>query len=152
MEEIVGSLAGVSGHTFDTVYDLIFTTERVIAVLIKHPMDVPYKPKFMEAFLGGKLANFDERHMRERIAQERRSSLAGALDELVTSHHLNSEIRYDAVTSVEVPSGLFKSQLKFNVSGTATAGKRTNFTLRKKQIPEARRLLNLVLPSNVKTE
>ena len=149
MEKVVGSLAGVSGHTNDTIYDLIFTTERVIAVLIQHPMDVQYQPKFMELFLGGKLASLDEQRMRDKTAQKRRSSLTSAPDELVASHPLNSEIHYSTVTSVEVTRGLFQSQLKFNVSGTSTIGKRTRFTLRKKQIPEARRLLDLVLPSKV---
>jgi hypothetical protein len=41
MEKIIGSLVGVNGHTFDIVYDLFFTTERVIAVIIRHPADNP---------------------------------------------------------------------------------------------------------------
>ena len=45
LEEVIGSLVGVSGSSFDTLYDLFFTTERVIAVLIQHPADVPRQPR-----------------------------------------------------------------------------------------------------------
>ncbi len=150
METVVGSLVGVSGHTEDTKYDLIFTTQRVISVLIKHPLDVPYQPRIAEIFIGGKLAHLDEERQREKIAQERRLALSGTLDELAAAHPLNSEIPYDAINSVEVTRGFFRSQLKFNVTESAAAGKRTRFTLRRQQVPEARRLLARVLPSKLK--
>jgi hypothetical protein len=149
-ERVIGSLVGVSGHTFDILYDLLFTTERVIAVIIQHPTDIPYKPMsiWQAAFLGSGGAIRREQLERKRIAQERRHALQErALDELVAIHPLNFEIRYSEVTSVEIMRRLFQSQLRFYVSRPSTAEQIIRFTLPQKQISEAQRLLELVLSS-----
>ncbi len=153
METIVGSLVGVSHHTFDTLYDLLFTTERVIAFIIQHPNDIPYQstPMLEEVLLGGMLAKRREQLERVKTTQLRRRSLQGkTLDELVALHPSNFDIRYSAVTSVEITRGLFQSQLRFDVSKLSTTGQTIRFTLSKKQIPDAQRLLDLVLVSKIK--
>jgi len=150
METVVGSLVGVSYHTFDTVYDLLFTTERVIAFIIQHPADIPYRPTWREFFFGGMLTKRTEQPERAKIAQARRHTLQEkSIDELVTVDPLNFEIRYSEVTSVKITRGLFLSQLRFDASKLPTTRQTIRFTLSKKQIPDAQRLLELVLASKI---
>jgi hypothetical protein len=147
MEKIIGSLVGVNGHTFDIVYDLFFTTERVIAVIIRHPADNPrqFTSVWQTVFLGGAWKAPRENLKQERTAQEKRRSLQSLTpDELVNAHPRNFEIRYSEIASVEIRRRLFQSQLWFHLSGPTTAGQITRFNLPKKQVAEAQRLLKLV--------
>jgi len=151
MEQIIGSLFGVSYHTFDTLYDLLFTTERVIACIIQHPNDFHYRLGLKEFFFGNSLSKRKEQFKRTEIAQKRRHRLqAKPISELVTLHPLNFEIRYSEVTSVEIKRGLFQTQLKLDTSKLPTTKQVIRFTIRKSQITEAQRLLKLVLASKVK--
>jgi len=153
IERVIGSLVGVSGHTFDILYDLLFTTERVIAVIIQHPTDIPYQftAVWRTILFGNSLAIRREQLERQRIAQTRRQALQErTLDELAAIHPMNFEIRYSAITSVEIMRRLFQSQLRFYVSGPSTKEQIIRFTLPQKQIPEAQRLLELVLLSKTK--
>jgi hypothetical protein len=146
MEERIGLLERVSGHTYDTIYDLIFTTERIIAVLIQHPTDVPYKTNVMDLFIGGQLSKQRELPERRKLAEERRRACKEKpLDELAAGHRLNFEIRYSTVTSVDVSRGFFRSHLKFHL-----AGRTFHFTLARVQVPKARQLIEQVLPLKAK--
>ncbi|MFC2000801.1 hypothetical protein ACFLXE_08650 [Chloroflexota bacterium] len=151
MERVVGSLAGVSGHTFDAIYDLLFTTERVIAVIIQHPTDIPYRPKVTELFIGRGRAMRGEQLERQQIAESRRRALKERTpDVLVALHPLNFGIYYSVITSAEVKRGRFQSHLEFHVYEASTVGRRVRFAITKKQIPDAERLLDLVLPTKSK--
>jgi len=151
MEQIVGSLFGVSYFTFDTLYDLLFTTERVIACIIQHPDDFQYRLTLKEFFFGHMLAKRTERFKRMEIAQARRHRLQEKpTSELVALHPSNFEIRYSEVTSVEIPRGLFQPQLKLDTSKLPTTRQIIRFTIPRGQIPDAQRLLKLVLASKVK--
>jgi len=151
MEQIVGSLYGVSYHTFDTLYDLLFTTERVIACIVQHPNDFRYRLTLKEFFFGHSLAKRTEQFKRTEIAQERRHRLqAKPISELVTLHHSNFEIRYNEITSVEITRRLFQPQLKLDTSKLPTTKQIIRFTISKSQITEAQRLLRLVLASKVR--
>jgi len=150
MEEVVGSLVGVSYHTFDTVYDLLFTTERVIAFIIQHPADIPYRSTWKVFFFGSMVAKGTERSERAKITQARRHTLQEkSIDELLTVHPLNFEIRYREVNSVEIRRGLFQSQLRFDTSKLSTTRQIVRFILSRKQVPDAQRLLELVLASKI---
>ena len=153
MEKIVGSLVGVSYHTFDNVYDLLFTTERVIACNIQNPGDVSYRFTSMlkDVFLGRLLTRRTEQSEQAETIQARRHSLQEKpIDELVALHPSNFEIRYSEVTSVEITRGLFQSQLKFEVPKLSPARQIISFTLSEQQIPDAQRLLEMVLSSKIK--
>jgi len=151
MEERIGLLEKVSGHTYDTIYDLLFTTERIIAVIIQHPTDVPYKTNVMDLFIGGQLSKQHELPERRKLAEERRRACREKpLDELVAGHRLNFEIRYSTVTFVEVSRGFFRSYLKFHIPGPSAAGRTFQFTLARVQVPNARRLIEQVLPLKLK--
>jgi hypothetical protein len=151
MEQIVGSLFGVSYQTFDTLYDLLFTTERVIACIIQHPNDFRYRLTLKEFLFGHILAKRTERSKRVEIARARRRSLQEkSISEFVDLHPSNFEIRYSEVTSVEITRGLLQPQLKLDTSTLLTAKQIIRFTIPREQIPEAQRLLKLVLASKVK--
>lgn len=151
MEKPIGYLEQVKGQTYDTIYDLLFTTERVIALIVQHPTDMPYKFGVTELFLGGGLAKQIERPERRRVAEERRRVYKEkAFEELVATHRSNFEIHYSRVTSVEITRGLFQSQLKFHVFGPSIKGHTIRFILAKYQIPNTRHLLDLALPSKIK--
>jgi hypothetical protein len=151
METNIGILEQVSGHTYDTIYDLLFTSERVIAFVIHHPTDAPFKFGVTEFFFGGQMGKHSERIERRRVAEERRRLYKEkALDELITSHRSNFEIPYRAVTSVELTRGLFHSRLKFHISWPSNVRRTIHFTFAKDQFINARHLLDLVLPSKVK--
>jgi len=150
MEKSIGFLGRVKGHTYDTIYDLLFTTDRVIAIIVQHPTDVPYRFGAMELFFGGKLGKQSDRLEMKRVAEKRRRLYEEkTLDELAVNHRFNFEIRYSAVTSVEVTRGLLRSQLKFHLSGPSISRRSIHFTLTKDQVPNARHLIDLVLPLKI---
>jgi hypothetical protein len=150
---MIGSLVGVNGHTFDLEYDLFFTTERIIAVIIQHPADIPrqFTPTWKTMFFGSGWEKRKEQRERESTAQARRRASQNLTPgELVTAHSGNVEIWYSEITSVEITRRFFQSQLRFYVSMPSTTGQIIRFNLSKEQIPEARRLLEQVLLSKIK--
>jgi hypothetical protein len=151
MEESIGSLERVSGHTYDTIYDLVFTTERIIAVIIRHPLDKSYQFGVAAFYFGVRPNSKHSRLERMKIAEHRRRLYKEeAFDELVAGHRFNFEIPYSKVRSVEVTRGLFRSRLKFSISTPSNVEHKIQFTLPKKNTPEVQRLLDQVLPSKIK--
>jgi len=151
MERSIGFLERVSGHTYDTIYDLLFTTERVITLNVQHPTEVSYKFGITELFLGGKLARQLERFDRKKSAEERlRAYKEKTFDELLAGHRFNFEIPYSMVTTVEVTRGWFHTHLKFHINSPSIIGRTMHFTLTKDQVPDAQNLLNLALPLKIK--
>ena len=148
MEERIGFLRRVSGHTFDTVYDLVFTTERVIALIVEHPGDVPRKFGMTEMLVGGQLGKQAERVQRKQIAEERRRlHEERSLDELAGLHPLSFEIHYRQIASIDVKRGLLQSSLTFRLGGPDGPGRPIRFRLRRGQAEEARKLADLTLKS-----
>ena len=73
MERKIASLRRVSGHTYDTVYDLVFTTERVLALIAWHPGDAPNRFGMTEMLIGGQFAKLKERAAKVGLIEERRA-------------------------------------------------------------------------------
>jgi hypothetical protein len=151
MEKCIGFLEGVSGHTYDIIYDLLFTTERVIALNIQHPSEVPFNFGVKELLLGGLLTKQRERFDRKKSVEERlRAYEETAFDDLSAGHRFNFEIPYEVVTSVQVTRGLFQTRLKFQIKNPSVTGPTLQFTLAKDQVPEAQKMLKLALPLKIK--
>jgi hypothetical protein len=151
MERRIGFLERVSGHTFDTIYDLLFTTERVITLMVQHPAEVPHQFGVKELLFGGLLVKKRGRFDWKTPDQERfRAYEEKTFDELLAGHRFNFEIPYSMVTTVEVTRGLFQTRLKFLINSPANTGHAIHFTLAKDQIPEAQNLLKLALPLKIK--
>jgi hypothetical protein len=150
MEKNVGTLRRVSGHTYDTLYDLFFTTERVIALIIRHPLDIPNDFGVTNLFFGGRLFRRHEIPDRIKIAEDRRAQYKEEpIDKLVSQHRFNFEIPYNKVRSVAVTQGLLRSKLMFRISGPSNAVYNIKFTLSRKQHREAQGLLKQVLFSKM---
>ena len=151
-EKVIGSLVGVSGHTFDMEYDLFFTTERMIAVSIRHPADVSQPPSLWQSvFLGSFWSSGREKLKRDRNIQKKRHSLQDmAPDELVGDNSRNFVIPYSEIASVEIKRRFVQSQLRFHVSGPSNTERVVSFNISKKQVPEAERLLKLTSLSEPK--
>jgi hypothetical protein len=151
MEKSIGFLEGVSGHTYDIIYDLLFTTERLIALNIQHPSEVPYNFGVKELLFGGLVTKQRERFDKKESAEERlRAYEEKAFDELSAGQRFNFEIPYDLITSAEVARGLFQTRLKFQINNQSLTGPTLQFTLAKGQVPEAQKLLKLALPLKLK--
>jgi hypothetical protein len=143
-EKIIGSLVNVSGHTFDMRYDLFFTTERVIAVIIQHPLDNPLGAKsfWKSALLGDILSGQGKKLEQIKTSQKRRRSLQGMTpDELVSTNPRNFAIPYEEIASAEVTHRFFQWQLRFHLVGPSDKEGVVRFNLSKKQVTEAERLL-----------
>jgi hypothetical protein len=124
-------------------YDLFFTTERVIAAVIHHPLDNP-KPTsvWQPMFVGGFWSAGREGLRRERAAKEKRRSFrAMTPDELLSTNPRNLEIRYSQIDSAEIKHRFLQRKLVFHLSTPANKGRTVDFNLSKKQVPEAKRLL-----------
>jgi hypothetical protein len=145
-EQIIGSLVDVKGHTFDMVYDLFFTTERVIAVSIRHPVDDTRPPSIWQyMFLGTGWSAGREKLKRDRKIKKKRRSLQDMTpDELLEAHSRNSAIAYIDISSVELKRRFLQWQLSFHVSASSDEEKVVRFSLSKKQVPEAERLLRKI--------
>jgi hypothetical protein len=143
VEKIIGSLVNVSGHTFDIRYDLFFTTERVLAVIIQHPADSPQsKSMWYYMFVGTFWSSGREQIKRKRAAREKRRNLQGMTpDELVSANRRNFAIPYDEIASAELTRRFFQWQLRFHLSSPSDKERIARFNLSKKQVAEAQRLL-----------
>jgi hypothetical protein len=142
-EKIIGSLVGVKGHTFDIVFDLFFTTERVIAAIIQHPADSQQPASVWKSVLLGDLLSGQTGKVEQRkTSQRRRRSLQSMNpDELLRAHSRNFAILYSDIAAAELRRRFFQWQLRFHVSGPSKEGRVIGFNLSQKQVPEAERLL-----------
>jgi hypothetical protein len=127
------------------IYDLFFTTERVIAVSIQHPADDLRKISVWQTmFLGGFWSSGREELKRKRTAQGKRLNLqAMTPDELASANPRSFAVTYREIASAEITRRSFQSQLRFRLSVTPGKERIVHFNLSKKQLPEAQRLLEL---------
>jgi len=143
MERLIGFLGDVSGHTFDIIYDLLFTDQRVMVLLIQHPSDKAYSFGFKELLLGGALTAKAEKFIRKPSPEERQAAYQEkTLEELLAGHRFNFEIPYRMVGKAEVHQGLWQRRLKFFSDDPSLAGRTLHFNLSKDQVPEARKLID----------
>jgi hypothetical protein len=152
MEKSVGFLEGVRGHTYDTIYDLLFTTKRVIALIVQHPADVPFKFGVTELLFGGQTARRLRRFERKNSSAEDRLSTyqEKTLEELLAGHRFNFEIPYSTVMTIKMTRRFLDTRLKFHIDSPSIIGHAIQFTLAEDQVHNAQKLLNLVLPLKAK--
>jgi hypothetical protein len=78
METIVKVFTDVRGNTFDTILDLLFTTERLLIIQILSPTDgrdLRVAPNLLSLFIGSAGIRRAEAVRRYQIASERREKL-----------------------------------------------------------------------------
>ena len=152
-ESTLGILRYVGGYTYDVVYDLVFTTQRVIAVILKHPEDRrPYQYPNLSSLL---LGNWNSRHKEQteqlKLADQRRQAMTGLTpEELLELNGHNFEIRYDRIESVRIKRSLLETKLRFVMGIPGQVKRQRDFTIKKQQVPETEQLLDKTIKSKVK--
>lgn len=137
LENNIGILHEVSGFTYDTLYDLIFTSERVVAIQIQSPSDVLLSDSWWSMMFTGWLSKRNEQIQRQKIIKERHGqSQTLTLDDLLLKNNDNLEIHYSELASIEMKRRLFQYQLSFNYKGISKNKSRRMFIIPKNQIPE----------------
>lgn len=148
----MGVIAQVSGHAYDILYDLYFTEERLIAVLIQNPyesVDYGAFSVWKNLFSGNPFSKRKEQHNFNLLADERRSKHKSMTpSQLAASHPGNGVFNYDSIAGVEIKTGWLSAHLKIKFIDPASRVR--SFGLAKKRAGEIRHLLKLVLPSKFK--
>jgi hypothetical protein len=135
------------------IYDLVFTSERVIAVNVKHPKDVQSYPSldFSNLFIGNWASRRKEQSEQAKISSERREAITKLTpDELLKLSAHNFEIKYSNIVSVEIDRGLIDTKLKFIIELAGQTKIKRDFTIKKQLIPETKQLLDKVLKSKIR--
>jgi hypothetical protein len=134
-------------------YDLIFTSERIIADIIKHPEDIP-SCQYMSInslFIGNWLSKRKEQIEQYRISNERRAAIIKLTpDELLKLNIHNFEIKYKDIISVELERGLIETRLKFAIGNAGQKKRQRDFTIKRQHISKTKQLLEKSLKSKIK--
>jgi hypothetical protein len=110
--EIIGRIENATGHTQDIVYDLVFMTDRILALIVRHPADVPYRYGLMDFFVGQTASRREERTAKGQIAEDRRASYSdGSPDEWIAKSERNFEIHAERITALSITKGIFSPRL-----------------------------------------
>ncbi len=150
-EEIIGTLQGVSRHTYDNIFNLYFTRERVIAYITQSPDDVPPSFYWWNFLISSWFDKHRETRQRMKINRERISSLKElSVAELVSAHPSNFDIRFSNITFIDINRRMLEYRLYFHLT-TPVAGRLViDFILKKEQVILARDLLQKILSSKFK--
>ncbi len=158
MKGVLGVIEGVRGHTYDTIYDLFFAKESVIAAIVLHPSDLTHLyirkglglSELSELVVGGALRKREAKARAGKMIEQRRLEFDGkSPDELLRTHKGNFSIRYSEVVSLEVKKDFFEAKLKFKILKSNGKRGKLQFSLRKEQFEDARRIVNYALPDKV---
>lgn len=147
VEQLIGTIAGVRVHTYDTIYDMLVTTERVVLALVQHPQDIPASSGMAELLVGRWLANRRERVERAKLAEKRRRAYHDMMaDEVLAGDRRNFQLPYADIQRVRVSKGLFGAELVFHLTPAKGVSHQRRLFLGKEQVPEAKRLLGRAIP------
>jgi len=150
LEHVIETLQGLTGETFDSVYDLFFSEKRMIVAVVLHPSDLIDKYQrsdpLTSVFLGNALRSREIKLQSAKLIEERRIAFKTKnLDEILTMHKANMEIDYENIISVSIRKRFLTSHLIFEVQRNPK--KKITFSLKKSQIVEAEKVINGILPS-----
>ncbi|HSW57444.1 MAG TPA: hypothetical protein VLH15_03505 [Dehalococcoidales bacterium] len=151
MEEAVDVLYGVSGHTYDMVYDLFFTPHRLIVIRVHSPQDVSWSVSPWFFLFGSWMERNREKNQRlKRLQDIRLQEKTLALDELVKASPGSFIILYTDVSSVQISSSFFQYQMKLQLLSEASKKRMMAFTLPNEQVKTAREIINKVFSTKLK--
>jgi hypothetical protein len=152
LEDIVGVLRGAKGRTVDTVYDLFFTDERMVAAILVHPSDFNdiYGKIDLMAIVFGNFPKQRAVRMRSlELVESRRSAFERkGVDQILVLNRFSFEIDYENIIYVMIRKGFLTKALEFAVQNPP--GKKVRFSLEQNQIAEAEELVRKVLPGKAK--
>jgi hypothetical protein len=129
------------------VYDLVFTSDRVLVISIRHPGDLQNSVSWQTFLFGSWISRRTEQFEQDKLADQRHNQTHHLTpSELLAQNPRNFEISKNTINSIKITHKLFQWQLVFHVSHPETV-RRTRFSLSQIQASEARRLADLFLPS-----
>jgi hypothetical protein len=144
-------LSGVSRHTYDTIFDLFFTRERMIAFIVQSPDDVSNSFSRWNFLMSNYFDKHKQRREQLKITEERKSkSKTLNPEELVAAHPSNFDVDYKDISSIEIAHRLFEYRVHFQLSKPNTQGPAVEFLLRKEQVILAQDLFKKILPAKFK--
>jgi len=133
----------VSGFTYDMLYDLYFTPERVIVVMVQNPGDMMPSTSWTTVFVSSPWTRHVEKEKRDEMTASQRGWMRDlSPDDMLAKSERNYQIRYNNVVSVEIKRGIFQSTIKFKTNKNVVY----SFNLQKDMLKEARRLLEKSIP------
>jgi hypothetical protein len=147
-------LQGLTGKTFDTIYDLFFTEKKLVVAVVLHPSDFAReyrKPdSLLSIFLGNTRKSQEIKTRSMKLIEERRLAFKNKnLDEILAMSQFNMKIDYENITSVTVKKGLLTTWLEFKFQNYRT--RKISFSLKKSQITEVERIISKILPDKFVT-
>jgi len=130
------------------LYDIYFTSERIIFVLIQTPGDVTPSNSWFTLFISSWGSRRQEKEQLRDIASERRRKSKNlSPDQLLAKGKQNSQIRFDEIVSVRIKKNLFlQYNLQFTMSVNGRQFKR-NFGIDQEHVDQIQPLLEKLLPT-----
>jgi len=117
MEKIVKVFNDVRGYTYDTILDLLFTTERLLILQILGPTDgrdLKLAPNLLSLFIGSSGIRRAEGVRRYQIALERRRKLMRLTPEQMTKEEgCLIDVPYNLLSKVVFRKGLLERSVTF---------------------------------------
>jgi len=131
------------GHTYDTTFDLIFRSERVVAALIQSPSDVPGSVSGWSFIVGNWIGRRNEEAALLNVSQERLHQIETlTLDEVIAANPDSFALNYNQISSVEITHRFLDYYLIFRLTGPPDKKSVRTFTLKKEHLPLAREILS----------
>ena len=147
MEKYIGFVGPIIGHTHDTHYDFIFTSERLVAINTKHPMDTTYSFGMTEQLFGTKLIRRQDRFKRTLHRTTQKDNYeTDDFDDLIRKHPHSFAIPYSFIVSTDTKRKFFKIRLSIEVKTSDKKRKIFFFTIPKDKLTDLQQLLDSALP------
>jgi len=131
METKLHTVEQVSGHTFDSIYDLIFTETRLIIVKILDPNDGRgkiMKPNLSSLFFGSGFSKRNVTIKRLDIADQKREQLKNlSIDEIISDKENCIISKYSDIVNADFSKSLLGRTINLIINNN---GNKTDFTLR----------------------
>ncbi len=131
MESKLHTVEQVSGHTFDSIYDLIFTETRLIIVKILDPNDGRgkiMKSNLSSLFFGSGFSKRNVTIKRLDIADQKREQLKNlSIDEIISDKENCIISKYSDIVDADFSKSLLGRTINLIINNN---GNKTDFTLR----------------------
>ena len=155
MENIIKIIKGVNGYTYDSIYDLYFTEERLIYIYLSGPLyfkESSGARNLSEIFTGSIFRIKEEKLRRIQLEEEKRKLLNRmepdqVLHDIKDSH----EIPYKTIQKIKFSRGLTGFHIKISFDVGASGNMEIKFHVKRQQYAEIRDLLYLIIPKKIQT-
>jgi hypothetical protein len=153
LESIVRIFDDVRGHTYDNIFDLVFTEKRILALRILTPFDGKSGhniSSMASLFVGSGFSRRNESIKRTELADKIRNSFKSmSLDELTSDSESCLEIPFSSVESISLSRGLLDQSIQISILGTQNARVKVKFHPDSEQLDEMQKILSELAPEKL---